>query len=632
MALPTVAKGDPHIEAHNAEREQINLLLGDIESLGEDKVGFSELSARTAEAIDTLDSDLDLKLTEKYGTFIKVTDKRFGAKCRLDFDSGPAINSAITYAAAAQAYAGLMVVLLPKVDDPDPLVEEGYASSVAIVERTGVTLRGENRVLLKKTGASVVVFINATNMDRCSIEGLTIDPAGLASAATVRASGTTTRMRVKDCKFIDSVGQPAAAHAFEAQAGTDRVWVEECHFDGLPNNIRITATASRCEVRRNRFTNWSERCIYVIGSSAGCSTNTIIDGNEVTEFKTGGSVRQPITFQGTTDGIYHQSPKVLNNIVLGPNKSYTAADPGTADQISLHRCQDFEVRGNTSKYGGDVGITISVQCRRGTIADNISCYNDSYGIAIGATGANVKALAALGNILMNNGQNRNGDRTDRARVGIALNTCSDILVQGNTTGDDQDVKKQRYGYSIRDTTNVTFGTNNDKSNEVGVLYTDIGNVGTVTAATDAASGELFMMQTAEVTLPQNDNTLYTDIPGMSLVLATGTYLIEGYIEYEAPVTTDCKVKFSAPGSTGGSWASQGLQIGATSSVASIQKVANGFTASATLGGTGGPATATPVGILVVTASGTFKLQATQGTAEAFDVKVRNCWLTLKKKA
>lgn len=607
-----------------------------IPSLGEDdkllekfvptRLSEEGLSGSLAGAITTLNSDVDLALTDKYGTFIKATDDRFGAECSLNFDSGGAINAAINYAAAASTFAGLMVVLLPKIG-------EGYASSVTIVQKTGVLLKGENRVLLKKTGVSVTVFINATNMDRCGIEGLTIDPAGLATAATVRASGTTTRMRVRDCAFIDSVGQPLAAHAFEAQATTDRVWVEENHFDGLPNNIRITAAASRCEVRRNRFTNWSERCIYVIGSAAGCSTNTVIERNEVTLYKAGGSVRQPITFQGTTDGIYHQSPKVLDNIVVGPNKSYTAADPGTADQISLHRCQDFEVRGNTSTYGGDVGITISVQCRRGIVSGNVCCYNDSYGIALGATGANVRSISVSGaNILMNNGQNRNLDRSDRARVGIAMNTCFDVLIEGNVTGDDQAVKTQRYGYSIRDTTNVTFGINSDRSNEAGILYTDIGNTGTVTVATDAASGELFMMQTAEVTLPQSDNTLYTDIPGMSLVLSTGTYVIEGYVEYEAPLTTDCKIRFSSPANSGGTWASQGLQIGATSSVASIQKVGNAYTASATLGGTGGPATASPIGLLIVTTSGTFKLQATQGTAEAFDVKVRNCYLTLKKKA
>jgi hypothetical protein len=109
---------------------------------------------------------------------------------------------------------------------------------------------------------------------------------------------------------------------------------------------------------------------------------------------------------GGTAGIYpiqinniHPRPLIedviiKNNKVIGVGGSYTAKNSSTADQITLQGVKNFEIFGNLSKDGGEVGITASRLCKNGKIYSNIVHGCDADGIAIGGAYAKITVTDA----------------------------------------------------------------------------------------------------------------------------------------------------------------------------------------------------------------------------------------------
>lgn len=138
------------------------------------------------------------------------------------------------------------------------------------------------------------------------------------------------------------------------------------------------------------------------------------------------------------------------------------------------------------------------------------------------------------------------------------------------------------------------------------------------------------------TLTQSDATNYQSIPGLSVSLAVGTYLLSGsYIETEGTTTADIRFAFAVGGGLvcTGSWSPRGLIDSAATTSGSIRVPALPWATSSPvlgLGGAGSPVVLSPTGVIIVTTAGTLQLQARQGTSEASNVVVRNSVLQFAK--
>lgn len=400
-----------------------------------------------------------------------------GAKGDGTTNDAGAINAAIT-AASQSATFGAAVVRLP-------WTPNGYATG-AIVMKPGVILQGENHVLVSRVGSSTSNFISTGGSANVGIQGLTIQTNGLATSAALKIASSTSTVTIDDCIFQGT--SSAGAYAIDTDTGSvSDVTINRCRFLNQPNNIRIRNGASRVTLTRNYFTGWSTRCIYVLGSSTASVTDLSIEHNFVDGMNaTSSDVRQPIAVEGD-DAMPHKRVQFNYNTVLGPGTAFNdATTPGTADQLSLHRCVQFVANGNISIGGGDVGFTVSQQCEIGTISGNVVIGANSCGLAIGSSSSSfTRNIAITGNTLMNNGQNAAGDR-GTTRDGIYLAAAVNVITGANVLGDNQGTKTQQYGIALVNCTNVACGIDLNAGLGTGMYDT---SSGTRTGCTKPAAAQ-----------------------------------------------------------------------------------------------------------------------------------------------
>lgn len=389
----------------------------------------------------------------------------FGAVGDGATNDAAAINAAIAKAKESM-FVGPAVVWLP-------WTANGYGSS-ALVPASNVTVRGENRVRLKKVGSTNAQWLNIANVDRFAFEDLTIDPNGIVSSAAMRAATGTSNFAVRRCTYETSAPLGASVNMYDTQAGTSDLIIEDCWFKNCKDNIRINQGPQRVTIRRNLFTGWAERCIYILGDSTTAIADLTIEYNTCRDGDSTGAVRQPITVQGF-DTALHKRVKVNHNTVIGNGTSH-GAGTGTADQISLHRCEDFEVIGNISVDGGEVGITVAQQCRRGVVANNVVTGSDGVGIAFGSgSSTSTDDIAVSGNVVMDNGHNDAADTSVAGLVGMYFYNASNITVTGNRVGDDQVSPTQPYAYHLTNSSGIRFVGNQTSGNTMGVYDIGVGN-------------------------------------------------------------------------------------------------------------------------------------------------------------
>jgi len=519
-------------------------------------------------------------------------------------DDAGAINAALADAAAANCPS---VVLLP-------WTATGYGAS-GLTVGSGVTLRGDNSVRLRKIGPSSPTFMTVSGNDAL-IEGLTLDGNGLATTRVLQIASSTSRVTVRDCHVTDSGGL-ANVSGVETRDGVVDVVVERCRFDGVDTPVFINKGPARCTVRYNRITNWTTRGIYVLGDATAATTDLVIERNHISANVNTGGTRQPIQIVGV-DTKLHQRVRVNFNTVIGAGKAYTAADPGTADGISLHRCVDFEVIGNISCDGGDMGITVSQQCARGVVANNTCTNNDVGAIALGsATTTSVTSISVTGNVAMNNGQNRNGDRHPHDRTGLYIYNARDLTITGNTIGDDQPGKTQQYAVSMWSSTGLRFAANTFSGLTVGSFF----NGGNVTGSHFGAAPAPAIK--AADTKVRHSASRTADPHLATAVEAGGVYLFEAFLVYRSSATADVSISWAVPLGARMNWVADGPQLSTDSANAIVARSALGSASSKPLGGTATDAVAMPRGILHVGArAGALRLLWGQAKAEWSDTILR----------
>ena len=540
--------------------------------------------------------------------------KDYGAVGDGVTSDSPAVNAAIT---AASGSANPAVVYFP-------YTANGYGVG-GITLAAGVTLRGERQVKLKRVGTTAAIFLNIAGSD-ARIENLTIDGNGLATTDVIQIASSSVRVTITDCKITDSGGL-ANVSGIETRDLVTDVLIERCVFDGVDTPVFVNKGPARCTVRNNRITNWKTRAIYVLGDATYACTDLAIERNHISGNINTSGTRQPIAIVGN-DANLHQRVRVNYNTVIGNNKSFTASgDPGTADQISLHRCVDFEVIGNISRDGGDMGITIAQQCARGVVSNNTCTNNDVGSIAFGSsTSTSVKTIVATGNLSMNNGQNRNSDRAVQNRTGFYVYNATDISISGNTFGDDQGSPTQQYGVSMFSSTGVKMVGNVWSGLVIGRMYNGGSNTG-------IEFGPAYppVFKTADQTV-NNSVTRVSDTHLTAAVEASAVYLVETYLIYNSSTVADINIAWAVPSGATIKWVSDGLSSAAANAVSSLDRTALTAGSNRVMGGVAADAVAMPVGVLTVSATaGSLTLQWAQNTQEATDTKMlTGSWIRLTR--
>lgn len=396
---------------------------------------------------------------------VSISVKDYGAVGDGVTDDTAAINNAITAANLANGIGGATAVHFP-------YTANGYAAASTITLKTGVILRGYQRVKIKATASHSFLIDTVSAADNCGLEGLTLDANGLITSALMRANAATN-VRVIDCTFNDTL---AALYGIDTAVGASDLRIERNTFYGCKHGIRLLGGPDRVWVQGNRIRNWTQRAIYVPSDATNAVDGLWVTENHISELGVGGTVRQPIAIEGNTANL-NKNIHITGNTVVGPAAAWTAAsNPGTADQISVQATQDFEVSRNISIDGGDMGITIGSDAIRGVVSGNVCRSNDVSGINLGVSSINsARNINVVGNVCMNNGQNRNGDRAALGRSGIRVAKGVDILISGNHCGDDQGTKTQQYGITPGNLTGGTIVSNRLVGNAIAEYYYDTGN-------------------------------------------------------------------------------------------------------------------------------------------------------------
>lgn len=316
---------------------------------------------------------------------------------------------------------------------------------------TGVRLVGEGADPVTLSPArSLRIWVSTAQDSRgTGLENIDLHGFGLVTGALLQISDGSHDLTVLRCMLRGGTSSPVAG--VDVRDRVQRLTIDRSTLTDVQTAVRIAHPADTVQVHGCRFERWTERAIWIRGTAAGAPQNLTIRDNAIGPHAPGGRVRQPIQINGD-DRAPIRSVVIAGNRVTGSGTDYAdPASPGTADLISLHRCDGFEVTDNVAQDGGEVGITVAQQCRNGTVTGNICRRNGSSGIALGSQqSAFVDTIAVNSNVCQDNGRPGHGDHTpDWARAGIVVERARGITMRDNVCGNSRAGGSQRYGIVIR---------------------------------------------------------------------------------------------------------------------------------------------------------------------------------------
>jgi hypothetical protein len=278
----------------------------------------------------------------------------------------------------------------------------------------------------------------ANNSTGAGIHGVVIDTATRTTAGGLYVGDGSRNVFVYDNTFIDepnniATGSGTGIYMVDLGPGSSNVFIDGNTFNHVPQGIasRIGDVTS-IRITHNHFTNWREHAVFFINRSA--SSDISVNWNDIREPKIG-RVRQPIAFQTGVNEALFQRVNASYNTIYSPDvphimERYTPdgsttpvtnsmSNNATADVISLHATDGFQVVGNCIFNAGEVGITIAVKSKNGTVANNYIEGADTSAIAIGSSPLNngtsgrpnwvTTNVNVLNNIIIDPARNRAND-------------------------------------------------------------------------------------------------------------------------------------------------------------------------------------------------------------------------------
>lgn len=368
---------------------------------------------------------------------------------------------------AAKAAGGGTVLLQ---DDAD-------LTSSLTVNGTNITFESRNGQSLIAT-ASMAQILNITGATRIRFRGVTFVGGGFVTSQVVLVGGSSTDVLIEDCE-VDGDGATAGV----SLSSVANAVVRRCKIDDTLNCVRLSAASgSRVTVEDNDLRGWSNRGIWLNGSSTVRFTDVRLARNHIHSHNVAGTERRPIFFGGDETNPNLRG-EIVGNRIVGNGAPFSGGN-GVADMILLSGTEGFRIAENFCVDGGDNGIVVSQEASRGIVSGNTAerCHNT--GILIGSTASiYTRDVTVTGNQCSNNGQSAG---TAKFKAGIRLDKATDVLVDGNFCGDDQGTATQQYGLLVENSTRVRVGHNKFDGNNTSGFRNEGGNTDLEVAAIRSA--------------------------------------------------------------------------------------------------------------------------------------------------
>ena len=289
----------------------------------------------------------------------------------------------------------------------------------------------------------------AEGSSAAGLSGLKLDTAGMVSQTVFTVSRKAKKVSLEKVQIVNSTGTPARA-GVETRSGNVGLSLTGCAINDSIVGVQMTQDPRSIQITDCTFDRWVQRAVWVRSTAQAATSDLEIRRCTIGPPAPGGSVRQPIQINAHDD-LPIIGVRIIDNHVRGTGTDHKdVANPGTADLISLHRCQDFEVSGNTCIDGGEVGITVSQQSNKGKVLRNTCTNNGAAGIAIGSgTSDFVRDIVVADNVCNNNGRPGNDDDTNNpGRSGIYVYNAKNVTLSNNICGNTGKTKSQMYGLWI----------------------------------------------------------------------------------------------------------------------------------------------------------------------------------------
>ncbi|SNC61773.1 Nitrous oxidase accessory protein NosD, contains tandem CASH domains [Kytococcus aerolatus] len=328
--------------------------------------------------------------------------------------------------------------------------EGGHRLNRPLQVPTGVTLAGDEGALLYAAGRlkSAVILESGAHLS-----GLRIESRGAPLISGIQVVREARNVQIENCEVVGT----SAALGIMAHGMPRDLVVKQCLLDGPATGVSLVGGGSGVRLEGVEVANWSQRGIYLQQKRNQRFSQVSVADCRISDLRAGGSSRYPLVVTGTR-GYVTKSLNITRCEVTGPGRSYRdEKEPGTADQIAVRFAQDVEVADNTSVGGGDVGITVA-HSRKVRVVRNEVRENDTAGIYVGSRFDSTAAdILVEENVLVDNGQNRMGDRKDHGRVGIRVTSAKAVRVRRNKVVNTQGT--QISGVTLENSPTTTLDDN-----------------------------------------------------------------------------------------------------------------------------------------------------------------------------
>jgi len=336
------------------------------------------------------------------------------------------------------------------------------------IERTltigdGVILQGttdNHTILPTSTFNSGYLVAFEENTAGSGINNIKLETRYKAKSGAVLVGEGANSIFIYDNTFIDEIAD-GSGRKDEKGAGTgismvrvgknaQSIFIDGNFFLHVPTAISLLdGGASNVHITHNTISQWRQRAIYMRTlENADAITDIFINHNRINEPKIG-QVRQPVASHSANDVFFERINVNFNNVyspdkphiweyetdALGNTIRNTMLNNATADALSLHQTDGFNMIGNCIFNAGEVGITIARKSKNGTVANNYILGADTGAIAIGATPNDLSELTqnvtVTSNIIVNAGRNRDNSLGRWARTALASTNAQNIYYNGN---------------------------------------------------------------------------------------------------------------------------------------------------------------------------------------------------------
>jgi|GEM_PF-4191278 len=304
----------------------------------------------------------------------------------------------------------------------------------------------------QNNGAYLIEFSNGTKL--AGLHNIKLITNYKARLGAVYVGNDTETIYIYDNTFLeetadgsgrrDEKGPGTGIWMVRMGARVKRLFIDGNYFLHVPTGIFCPADSQFLHVTHNVFSEWRQRAIYLRNPAGGSIQDVHITHNQINPPKIG-AIRQPIALQSLDLDSAFQRINVNYNSFYSPDLPYitefrdgvryTMSNNATADVISLHVVDGFQVIGNAIYQAGEVGITLALTTRNGTAAYNYIEGADTSAFSVGSSPNNldyaVSNINLLSNTMVNPGRNRDNSLRPEYRSGIGSVNAIDCYYNGN---------------------------------------------------------------------------------------------------------------------------------------------------------------------------------------------------------